>query len=73
MIELKVLEETKKYSRSDGLTGLFNRRFFDDALEGEINRAQRYDGSFSIIFFVLDKFKNLNDNYGHQAGDLIII
>jgi diguanylate cyclase (GGDEF)-like protein len=72
MIELKVLEETKKYSRTDGLTGLFNRRFFDEALEGEMNRAQRYDGSFSIIFFDLDHFKNLNDTYGHQAGDLTL-
>ncbi len=72
MIELKVLEETKKYSRSDGLTGLFNRRFFDEALEGEMNRAQRYDGSFSIIFFDLDNFKKLNDTYGHQAGDLTL-
>jgi diguanylate cyclase (GGDEF)-like protein len=72
MIELKVLEETKKYSRSDGLTGLFNRRFFDEALEGEMNRAQRYDGGFSIIFFDLDHFKNLNDSYGHQAGDLTL-
>lgn len=72
MIELKILEETRKYSRSDGLTGLFNRRFFDEALEGEINRAQRYDGSFSLIFFDLDNFKNLNDNYGHQAGDLTL-
>ncbi|MZH02410.1 MAG: diguanylate cyclase [Nitrospinae bacterium] len=72
MIELKVLEETKKYSRSDGLTGLFNRRFFDEALEGEMNRAQRYDGSFSLIFFDLDHFKNLNDTYGHQAGDLTL-
>lgn len=72
MIELHVLEETRKVSRSDGLTGLFNRRFFDDSLEGEINRAIRYNGSFSLIFFDLDKFKNLNDTWGHQAGDLTL-
>ena len=51
MIELKVLEETRKVSRSDGLTGLFNRRFFDETLDGEISKAIRYDGSFSLIFF----------------------
>ena len=51
MIELQVLEETRKVSRSDGLTGLFNRRFFDETLEGEINRAIRYEGNFSLIFF----------------------
>ena len=72
MIELQVLEETRKVSRSDGLTGLFNRRFFDETLEGEINRAIRYDGSFSLIFFDLDNFKNLNDTWGHQAGDLTL-
>ena len=72
MIELKVLEETKKHSRSDGLTGLFNRRFFDEALEGEMNRAQRYNGSYSLIFFDLDNFKSFNDTYGHQAGDLTL-
>jgi diguanylate cyclase (GGDEF)-like protein len=72
MIELQVLEETRKVSRSDGLTGLFNRRFFDETLEGEINRAIRYDGSFSLIFFDLDNFKNLNDTRGHQAGDLTL-
>ncbi|MBC8287091.1 MAG: diguanylate cyclase [Nitrospinae bacterium] len=72
MIELQALEETRKNSRSDGLTGLFNRRFFDEALEGEMNRVQRYDGRFSLIFFDLDNFKNLNDTYGHQAGDLTL-
>lgn len=72
MIELQALEETRKISRTDGLTGLFNRRFFDEALEGEINRAQRYDGSFTLIFFDLDNFKKLNDTQGHQAGDLTL-
>ena len=72
MIELQALEETRKFSRSDGLTGLFNRRFFDDALAGEIKRTQRYDGNFSLIFFDLDHFKKLNDTRGHQAGDLTL-
>ena len=58
MIELQALEETKKISRTDGLTGLFNRRFFDEALEGEINRAQRYDGSFTLKFLILIILKN---------------
>jgi PleD family two-component response regulator len=58
MIELQALEETKKISRTDGLTGLFNQRFFDEALEGEINRAQRYDGSFTLIFLILIILKN---------------
>ena len=72
MIELQLMEETKKVSRTDGLTGLFNRRFFDEALEGESNRAQRYNGNFALIFFDLDNFKKLNDTQGHQAGDLTL-
>ncbi len=72
IIELKTLEETKKNSHSDGLTGLFNRRYFDEALQGELNRAQRYDGCFSLFFIDLDHFKKLNDTYGHQAGDLTL-
>jgi len=72
IIELKMLEETKKQSHSDGLTGLFNRRYFDDALQGEMNRVQRYEGCFSVFFIDLDNFKTLNDTYGHQAGDLTL-
>ncbi|MBT5029108.1 MAG: diguanylate cyclase [Nitrospinaceae bacterium] len=72
MIELQVLEETRKVSRTDALTGLFNRRFFDESLEGEINRAIRYEGHFSLIFFDLDNFKILNDTQGHLAGDLTL-
>ena len=72
MIELQALEETRKISRTDGLTGLFNRRFFDEALDGEINRAIRNDGNFTLIFFDLDNFKKLNDTQGHQAGDLTL-
>ena len=72
MIELQALEETKKISRTDGLTGLFNRRFFDEALDREINRAIRNDGNFTLIFFDLDNFKKLNDTWGHLAGDLTL-
>ncbi|MFT4578365.1 MAG: diguanylate cyclase (GGDEF)-like protein [Nitrospinales bacterium] len=72
IIELKMLEETKKQSHSDGLTGLFNRRYFDEALQGEMNRVQRYNGCFSVFFIDLDNFKKLNDTYGHQAGDLTL-
>jgi hypothetical protein len=53
MIELQALEETRKASSTDGLTGLFNRRFFDEAMEGEINRAIRNDGNFTLIFLIL--------------------
>lgn len=72
IIELEVLEKTKKQSFSDGLTGLFIRRYFDEAIQGEINRAQRYGSAFSVFFMDLDHFKKVNDAYGHQAGDLAL-
>ena len=57
----------------DGLTGIYNRRFFQEALELEIIRVHRYNRQFSLIIFDLDSFKNINDDYGHTIGDLVLI
>jgi len=57
----------------DGLTGIYNRRFFQEALELELMRAQRYDRQFSLIIFDVDNFKTINDNHGHTIGDLVLI
>jgi len=56
-------------SRTDGLTGLSNRRTLDDALMREWRRAKRSHRPMSVIFIDIDRFKNYNDTYGHQAGD----
>ncbi|CAB1368849.1 diguanylate cyclase [Denitratisoma oestradiolicum] len=56
----------------DGLTGLFNRRYLDETLEREVARARRDGHPLSVIMFDLDLFKNLNDSYGHRAGDHIL-
>jgi diguanylate cyclase (GGDEF)-like protein/PAS domain S-box-containing protein len=56
----------------DGLTGLKNRRAFQDRLEMEFERARRYDHPLSIILLDVDKFKLYNDTYGHPAGDLVL-
>lgn len=53
----------------DGLTGLANRRAFDDKLEHEVKRAQRDNKPVSLIMLDVDFFKKFNDSYGHQAGD----
>ena len=58
--------------RTDALTGLNNRMRIDEALESEINRAQRYEETFSIIMLDIDKFKKINDTYGHPAGDDVL-
>ncbi len=59
----------KKYSMEDGLTGLANRRRFDEALENEWQRALREQQPLSLIMLDIDYFKEFNDIYGHQAGD----
>ncbi|MBI5963082.1 MAG: GAF domain-containing protein [Chloroflexi bacterium] len=54
---------------TDGMTGLFNRRAFDQSLEIELARAKRYGHSLSLIIIDMDSFKIYNDTYGHPAGD----
>ena len=59
----------RKYSMEDGLTGLANRRRFDEVMEIEWRRALRSKDHLSIILMDIDFFKAYNDNYGHQSGD----
>ncbi len=56
----------------DGLTGLYNHRFFREALELEVARCRRHRRPFSVIFMDLDHFKHYNDTYGHLAGDSLL-
>lgn len=60
-------------SITDSLTGLSNRRYFDDALNKEFNRLKRSDANLSLIMLDIDCFKGYNDNYGHIAGDDCLI
>lgn len=66
------LEEIKKLSVTDQLTGLFNRRKFIEVLEQEIIKTKRYNNVFSIIMFDIDHFKSVNDTYGHDVGDFVL-
>ncbi len=59
-------------SRIDELTGLFNRRYFEERLKEELSRHSRYGDVFSISMIDLDNFKNYNDVYGHPAGDILL-
>jgi diguanylate cyclase (GGDEF)-like protein/PAS domain S-box-containing protein len=68
--EHKQLEEIlNRLSRHDGLTGIANRRHFDEYFQQEWKRALREETSLSLIMCDIDFFKNYNDAYGHQAGD----
>jgi two-component system cell cycle response regulator len=56
----------------DGLTGAFNRRHFDERLDAELSFARRHGSPFSLLIFDLDLFKNVNDRWGHPAGDQVL-
>jgi diguanylate cyclase (GGDEF)-like protein len=66
------LEQLQEQAMTDPLTGLYNRRFFNDALARACKQAQRQQRAFSVILMDLDHFKNVNDSYGHDAGDAVL-
>lgn len=59
-------------SHTDYLTGLYNRRFLEDALEREFHRSRRKGSNLSVLMMDIDHFKKINDTYGHQQGDVVI-
>lgn len=67
-----VHEKLKHAGFTDPLTGLFNRRYFDNRLHEHIERWERYHTHLSCIFFDIDRFKQINDKYGHHVGDLVL-
>ena len=69
----QVNEEIEESNKLDGLTGVFNRRAFDERLQMEAERATRTGSSLAILMIDIDKFKNFNDTYGHQIGDDCLI
>lgn len=62
-------QELKRLSSRDGLTGMPNRRFFDQSLDQEWRRAQRNNTEITLMMCDIDYFKDYNDTYGHQTGD----
>lgn len=69
----KALEnQLNRLATHDPLTGTLNRRAFDQAAEGELERAQRYGHTFCVALLDLDHFKRINDEYGHAAGDQVL-
>lgn len=65
-------DELERLSVTDKLTGLYNRRYFDEILEKEVSRAKRLKHDLSLLFIDMDKFKHFNDTYGHPAGDKVL-
>jgi two-component system cell cycle response regulator len=71
--ERQLRAELKSLSTRDGLTGLYNRRYFDENLEHEVSRALRQSYSLYLLFIDVDGFKAYNDKFGHQRGDKLLI
>lgn len=65
-------KELEEISITDGLTQIFNRRYFMDRLRQEVKRVSRYGPPASILMIDIDHFKKVNDTYGHQAGDVVL-
>jgi diguanylate cyclase (GGDEF)-like protein len=69
---LKLRQMLQNQSIHDPLTGLFNRRYFEVTLERELKRAERHGTGVGIVIIDLDHFKQLNDTFGHDAGDMVL-
>lgn len=68
-----LMAKLEQLALRDGLTGLYNHRFFQDALTTELARSTRYSRDLSLVFLDVDHFKSFNDRNGHPAGDKLLI
>ncbi|GEM_PF-3125168 len=72
LANLTLRETLQSQSICDSLTGLYNRRYLEEALEREIHRARRKTQSVGILMVDIDHFKRFNDNFGHEVGDAVL-
>src|SRR5205823_7377832 len=66
-------EMVRVQAQTDELTGLYNLRHFHESLDGEIERSRRFEQPVGLMMLDIDDFKVINDTYGHQQGDLVLI
>ncbi|MCH9021324.1 MAG: sensor domain-containing diguanylate cyclase [Planctomycetes bacterium] len=73
MANIKLYEKVHHQARTDGMTGLINHNTFYNELDKEVTRSRRYGGNLSLIMIDLDNLKQINDQYGHRAGDAVLL
>jgi diguanylate cyclase (GGDEF)-like protein len=69
---INLREVLRRQSTTDELTGLYNRRYFDETLRRELFRAERKRAALAVVMIDLDHFKHMNDTCGHEAGDVVL-
>ena len=69
---IRLQEDLKDQAIHDPLTGVYNRRYFDETIETELQRSKRYDHPISFLMIDIDRFKEINDTFGHQMGDKVL-
>jgi diguanylate cyclase (GGDEF)-like protein/PAS domain S-box-containing protein len=72
LANLKLRDALREMALRDGLTGLYNRRYLEDAMSRELHRAARSRGALSVLMIDVDHFKRFNDKFGHAAGDFVL-
>ncbi len=70
---IHMLDKLKRLSITDGLTKLFNSRYFYNQIKAEIDRTERYQRPLSLLLLDIDQFKDYNDNHGHLEGDKVLV
>ncbi len=73
LANIKLMIRLQNFSVRDGLTGLFNRRYMEETMAREFRQAHRNGQPVGVIMLDVDFFKNFNDTYGHEAGDLVLV
>lgn len=68
----KMFKKNRELAFTDPVTNLFNHRYFQETLDRELERSQRYDSPLSLMIIDIDHFKNFNDTYGHPQGDRVL-
>jgi len=69
---LRLQAELVRQARHDALTGVFNRHYFNEMIAQEVLRASRYNHPIGLLMIDVDRFKEINDRYGHQTGDMVL-